>query len=172
MAAGSTYTPITSTTLGSDTATVTLSSIPSTYTDLRLVVSSRADGAYNSNGIDTFAYFNSNQSSIYSYTQVYGTGSVAGSNRGTNQTYSYVGVTSDTNSGGDWPMFTVDIMNYANTSTYKTVLAKALSPTGNVMARVSVWRSTAAISSISFYNELSLNFKAGSTFNLYGILAA
>lgn len=172
MAAGNTYTPIATNTLSSDTLTVTFSSIPQTYTDLYLVVSSRADGAYNSSGIDTFAYYNSDQASNYSYTQIYGTGSTAGSNKGTSRNYAYVGVTSDTNSGNDWPMFTVDIMDYANSTTYKPALAKTIAPTGNVFSRVTVWRSTANISSITLYNELSLNFKAGSTFTLYGITAA
>lgn len=171
MAAGSTYTPIASQTLGSDTATVTFSSIPSTYTDLRIVVSSRCTGAQNSSGMDALAYYNSDQGTNYSQTQMYGNGSTAGSNRNTNITYSYVGITSNA-SANDWPMFTFDIMNYANTSTYKTTLARVNSASYSTSARVTLWRSTAAISSITLYPELSLSFKTGSQFTLYGIAAA
>ena len=171
MAAGSTYTPIASQTLGSDTATVTFSSIPSTYTDLRIVVSSRCTGAQNSSGMDALAYYNSDQGTNYSQTQMYGNGSTATSNRSTNITYSYVGITSNA-SANDWPMFTFDIMNYANTTTYKTTLARVNSASASTSARVTLWRSTAAISSITLYPELSLSFKTGSQFTLYGITAA
>jgi hypothetical protein len=172
MAAGSTYTQISSQTLSSDTATVTFSSIPQTYTDLRLVVSSRVDGGYNSGGMDVYAYYNSDQGSNYSNTQMYGNGSSYGSNRSSNITYSYVGVSSNTSSGSDWPIFATDIMNYTNTSAYKTTLSRLSSPNGNTFERVILWRSTAAISSFTLYPELSLSFKTGSTFSLYGIKAA
>lgn len=172
MAAGSTYTLISSNTLGSDTATVTFSSIPQTYTDLHLVVSSRCTGGNNSPGIDTLAYYNSDQGTNYSYTQMYANGSSSGSNRSTNSTYSYVGVTSNVSAATDWPTFTVDIMDYANTTTNKATLARLSSPLGNIFSRAIAWRSTAAITSITLYNELSLSFKSGSTFTLYGITAA
>jgi hypothetical protein len=171
MAAGSTYTPITSTTLGSDTATVTLSSIPSTYTDLYLVVSSRVSGAQNSSGIDVYAYYNADQGSNYSMTQLYGNGTTAASNRSSNITYAYFGISSN-NTANDWPNFTVDIMNYSNTSVNKTAIARVDAAYQSSSLRGTLWRSTAAISSITLYAELSLNFKAGSTFTLYGIAAA
>lgn len=171
MAAGNTYTPIMSTTLGSDTATVTLSSIPSTYTDLRLIVSSRCTGAQNSSGMDALAYYNADQGSNYSMTQLYGNGSAAAGNRSSAISYAYFGITSNS-STNDNPTFIVDIMNYANTGVYKTAIARPDSPSQSVSLRGVLWRSTAAISSISLYPELSLSFKAGSTFTLYGIAAA
>ena len=171
MAAGSTYTPIATNTLGSDTATVTFSSIPSTYTDLRIVVSSRCTGAQNSSGIDALAYYNSDQAANYSQTQIYGNGTTAGSNRNTGVTYSYVGITSNS-SNNDWPTFSFDIMNYSNTSIYKSTLASSNSANASTSRRVTLWRSTSAITSITLYCELSLSFKAGSTFTLYGIAAA
>ena len=166
----STYEKIATNTLGSDTSTVTFSSIPSTYTDIRIVVSSRCTGAQNSSAMDALAYYNTDQSTNYSQTQMYGNGSSAGSNRSTSITYSYVGVTSNA-SGNDWPMFTFDIMNYSNTTTYKTTLARVNSPASVTFARVTLWRSTAAITSITLYPEASLSFKAGSTFTIYGIKA-
>ena len=56
-------------------------------------------------------------------------------------------------------------MNYSNTTTYKTLLTRANNANNGVNAEVNLWRSTAAITSISI-NSL----KAGTTFNLYGIL--
>jgi hypothetical protein len=173
MPAGVTYSTIATNTLGSDTATVTFSSIPQTYTDLRLVVSSRVTGSNNSPGIDALVYYNSDQGSNYSYTQLYGNGSSLGSNRASNIAFSYLGVSSNATSN-EWPMFTADIMNYSNSTTFKTAISRVDSPAtgGNTFTRGTVWRSTANISSITLYAEASLSFKAGSTFTLYGIAAA
>ena len=64
----------------------------------------------------------------------------------------------------------VHFMNYANTTTYKTVLTRSNNASRAVETLVSTWRSTAAINSIEYY--ASGNFDTGSTFNLYGITAA
>ena len=64
-------------------------------------------------------------------------------------------------------------MNYANTTTYKTVLSRdALNNAsdGAVEAFVGLWRSTSAINTIQIKPD-SGNFNTG-TFSLYGILAA
>ena len=62
-------------------------------------------------------------------------------------------------------------MNYANTTTYKTILGRWGSSANN-QTRISVglWRSTAAIT--SFTITPSLGIAAGSSFTLYGIKAA
>jgi hypothetical protein len=77
MAAGATYFPIATTTLGSSSASVTLSSIPSTYTDLLLVCNLTANTAPLNMGIR----FNSDTSSLYSGTALGGNGSTAASTR-------------------------------------------------------------------------------------------
>ncbi len=166
-----TYESINSYTLGSDTATVSFTSIPQTYTDLHLVVTSRVTGGQNSAGIDALAYYNSDQGNNYSYTQMYANGSTTGSNRGTSLTYSYLGVSSNANTN-EHAIFKADILDYANSTTFKTTIAKPDSPYGNTFARVTLWRSTANITAITLYAELSLSFKADSTFTLYGIKAA
>jgi hypothetical protein len=62
-------------------------------------------------------------------------------------------------------------MNYANTTTYKTTLARTNDALLQARASVGLWRNTSAINSIlvSYYGY---NFDAGSTFTLYGIQAA
>ena len=70
-----TYTPITSNTLTSATASVTFSSISGTYTDLVLVVSAQSA----STNVDLAMRFNSDSGTNYSNTRLYGTGSAAGS---------------------------------------------------------------------------------------------
>jgi hypothetical protein len=158
-----TYEPIATTTLGSAASSVTFSSIPGTYTDL-IVVMNYA----NSTGLaDVYFQFNGDTGSNYSRTQLFGTGSAAGSNRGTNETafngVGYVGTT--------WSQSISHIMNYSNTTTNKTILVRNDGTSNLVMANVGLWRNTSAITSILIGYSTN-NFIAGSTFTLYGIKAA
>ena len=59
-------------------------------------------------------------------------------------------------------------MNYANTTTFKTYLARYNATSTQLSDEVALWRSTAAINSITL-TAVSANFNAGSTFTLYGI---
>ena len=166
MAAGATYTPIATTTLGSAQASVTFSSIPSTYTDLILILKTGEDTTSDGN---TFVQFNSDTSTNYSMTQLFGDGSSASSARNTSQVktgiYTNYGAGANTYGTG-----IAHIMNYANTTTYKTMISRGNNETGTI-ARIHLWRSTSAINSIYMFLN-SGNFKAGSMFTLYGILAA
>jgi len=161
MAAGSTYTPIATTTLGSAQSSVTFSSLGS-YTDIVIVVA-----GYQSIDDNVLMRFNSDTGSNYSSTTIYGSGSAASSFRSTSATGMQLGglFTSD---GGN---ATYHVMNYANSTTYKTVLARANAAASGTQARVGLWRSTAAITSITMLTG-SGNFQTGSTFTLYGIQAA
>jgi hypothetical protein len=62
-------------------------------------------------------------------------------------------------------------MNYSNATTNKTVLSKASNASNNVDAIVALWRSTAAITSITILGN-GQNYGIGSSFSLYGIKAA
>lgn len=158
----STYTPIATTTLGSAASSYTFSSIPSTYTDLVLIVNA-SSGA----GISINCQLNGDTGSNYSYTGLYGNGSSAGSSRASNQTGAYLGYI------GSTQIYNVinHFMNYSNTTTYKTILNRKNQADQYVEADVALWRNTAAINSIKIYPG-SGNFDAGSTFTLYGIKAA
>ena len=160
MAAGATYTPIATTTAGGSSAVITFSSIPSTYTDLIIVcnVLPMTAGGLN-------LTYNNDTSSIYSNTEIYGDGSTAVSARTSGYGYMRVGYTNASN-----PINAiVHIQNYANTSTFKTLLNRWNSSL-YAFATVGLWRSTAAI------NRLDLtavsNIPSGATFTLYGISAA
>ena len=160
----STYTPIATQTLGtSGTAGITFSSIPSTYTDLILIYDITQGTAA---GIG--AQVNGDTGTNYSYTQVYGTGSSALSNKGTSTDYLSIGYTDSTTVRS---IGQVHFMNYSNTTTNKTVISRASS---NFLAgaQVNLWRSTAAINSIKVYIPGPYNLNAGSVFTLYGIKAA
>jgi hypothetical protein len=162
MAAGSTYVPIANQVLTSATASVTFSSIPSTYTDLVLI----ANGGVSTLGSITIQ-LNSDTGTNYSYTRVYGNGSAATSDRFTSQNYLDLGYFP--NSFGNSSI--THFMNYSNTSTYKTTITR-WATTSYTTAEVGLWRNTAAINSIVLYNSSSYNLNAGSTFTLYGIQAA
>lgn len=158
----STYEPIATTTVSSSVANVTFSSIASTYTDLYLVISNYGNATA---GTDIFMRFNSDSGTNYSVTFIYGTGSSALSSRTTNAS----GLRMGYNNNYD-PMLRINIMNYANTTTNKTVLSRD-DAAGNVTeATVGLWRSTAAINAVTILAS-SGNLTAG-TYTLYGIKAA
>jgi hypothetical protein len=161
----STYEPIATTTLGSAASSITFSSIPSTYTDLVIVTSTQRD-ASGSGVVGWLAQFNGDTSTNYSVTAVLGNGSTAFSGRETNQTGIFVLTAQDST----WGNSIINIMNYSNATTNKTVLTRINTTTANVSAYVGLWRNTAAINSITISG--AANIKAGSTFTLYGIKAA
>jgi hypothetical protein len=169
MPAGATYEPLATTTLTSDQATITLSSISSSYTDLRVVI--------NSISADTGTYivyqYNSDTGSNYSTTQLVGNGSAASSPRGSNNTFNRALYQSwqDTNGVA---LCIIDIFSYAG-STNKTSLAVASNDkngSGTVERNVSLWRNTAAINSITFRTDSGGSYKTGTTVTLYGIARA
>ena len=88
MAAGSTYTPIATNTLGSAQASVTFSSISGSYTDLVLIINA---GTSDASEQDCLIRVNGDTGSNYSATYMYGTGSSAASGRNANQTESTAG---------------------------------------------------------------------------------
>lgn len=158
-----TYTPIATSTLSSASSSVTFSSIPSTYTDLVLVL-----GGASETGVGLALRFNGDTSTNYSNTYLGGSGTTAISGRATNAVIGRFGNIGTTNTTA-----TAHIMNYSNTSTYKTTLGRASSVTEYAIAYVSLWRSTSAINSVVVLSDnLSTNFIAGTTFTLYGIQAA
>jgi hypothetical protein len=159
MAAGNTYEAIFTTTLGSAAASVTFSSIPSTYTDLVIIVAG-TDSALAAIGLQ----FNSDTGTNYSRITLSGDGSAASSDTQSSHTSSNIGLVGTVQSN---TIFSV--MNYANTTTYKTTLAKANEPNNLVRAAVGLWRNTSAITSIKL---LANSFQTGTTFSLYGIASA
>jgi hypothetical protein len=163
--AAATYTPIQTQTLGSAAASITFSSIPSTYTDLVLV----CNGGVTSGAWNYIVQVNSSNTG-YSRTSISGSGSAASSVRSTSQTsmilndYGYLDTTFGTN-------VIAHFMNYSNATTYKTVLSRSNNAANGTSATVNLWQNTAAITSMVVASSSS-TFLAGSTFTLYGISSA
>jgi hypothetical protein len=159
----STYTPIATQTLGSAAASVTFSSIPQGYTDL-VVVANRL-----SVGLDNLTMqFNGDTSTNYSFTNMWGNGSTAGSARGSNTATPYLDYYAASEPSFPAPVI-MNIQNYSNSTTYKTTLARGSNAARGVDATVMLWRSTAPITSILLKCYSSTNFTTGSTFSIYGI---
>ena len=160
-----TYEPIATTTLGSAAASITFSSIPATYTDLRLVV---VGIPLNSTGIYSAIRVNSDTGTNYSTTAVSGNGTSAASSQFTSTTSFIRSASGDSSKLALWE---IDLFSYAG-STNKTALGKASSDnngTGQVNYQVGLWRNTAAINAVSIYSLTASNMEIGSTITLYGI---
>ena len=162
MAAGATYTTLAETTLGSAQSSVTFSSISGSYTDLVLVVA-----GVTSSGTEAVAVqCNSDTGSNYSRTVLLGNGTTASSTRASNQTSAGLGVLDSATQGNTIYHF----LNYSNTTTYKTFIARGNVSSEQARAAVGLWRSTSAITSITVL--VGTSFASGTTFSLYGITAA
>lgn len=163
-----TYEPIATTTLGSAAASITFSSIPNTYTDLRLILV----GKNAANAASWRLEYNSDTGTNYSNTFLGGDGSTTESSRNTSLGYFQISAISAPTTS--LCMAAVDIFSYAG-STNKTALvsfANDRNGAGGVAANVGLWRNTSAITSIKWYAANSENFATGTTATLYGILKA
>jgi hypothetical protein len=156
-----TYDPIASITLGAATASVTFSAIPQTYTDLVIVMFSDQTASSASN-----VQFNGDTATNYSLTNLSGDGSTATSTRASSASTPSISASSANDQ-----ITIMNIMNYSNTTTYKTSIIRTNDASSSVGVRVILWRSTAAITSIRLASTSS-TFTSNSTFNLYGIKAA
>jgi hypothetical protein len=166
-----TYEPIATTTV-TNSSSVTLSSIPSTYTDLRLVIVA-------SGGTGSGSYFylrlNGDSNTLYSDTVLVGTGAAAVSYTETSTNkigFSYTSIPSATDMRA---LCEIDIFSYAG-ATYKTLLGgvsnnqNTADIASNVTRVVGVYRSTTAVTSLTILPAYD-NFP-NITVSLYGIKAA
>jgi hypothetical protein len=170
-----TYVPIQTYTLESNQGTVTFSSIPQTYTDLRLVI----DGGFVDNGF-LFGVRVGNgtvdSGTNYSYTNVRGNNTSATSSMKNNMVMGSLCVQGANTLNN---VATADFMNYSNNTTYKTWLSRYGNGTEpGTDAVVNLWRSTSPITSIAVAESGdggsgSFNYGnllSGTTLTLYGIL--
>jgi len=159
-----TYVALRTETVAVATPSVTFSSIPSDYTDLVLVINGLGVASDSLGVTMTFNGVTTNRS----YTRLQGDGSTASSFRSTNDPA--IGVLGNSEGGN----VIAHIMNYSNTTTFKTILTRYNSldaGDGRVGSYVSLWGSTAAITSMVI-GLSSGNYAVGSTFSLYGIAKA
>ena len=161
-----TYEKIATSTLGSDTATITFSSISGSYTDLVLIENGKVSAG---NGSYSRIRFNSDTGSNYSGTYLSGNGTAANTERFSNMTFMVVASLAAVETNFNHNAI-INIQNYSNSTTYKTILARLNNAAAATDAAVGLWRSTSAITSIEYYLN-SGSWATGSTFTLYGIKA-
>lgn len=158
------YFPISTITVGSaGAASVTFSSIPSTYTHLQVRILQKSNSAGDLN-----YRFNSDSSSSYPRHYLAGDGSTTIAGGSGTETQGYIGYNP---SSTYFQASVVDILDYANTNKYKTVRSLVGTDTnggGYVIFSSNSWLSTNAITTISF-NQGSNTFSQFSSFALYGI---
>jgi hypothetical protein len=158
--ATNTYTALATVAASGSTGTISFTSIPATYTDLIIVL----NGAL-STGNNTRMRFNNDTGSNYSMTVLAGDGSSASSYRDSSQTsFSYPGYY-DTAMG----MNVIQVMNYSNTTTYKTFIQRNSKASNQAQAAVGLWRSTFAINQIDIYSASGATWTTATTATIYGI---
>ena len=153
-------------------ASLTFSSIPSTYTHLQVRGIIRTDAG--SNNWDLRIRMNSDSGSNYARHSVRGEGSASGNAEGqASQTYMWL----DRAASGDANIFSgivIDVLDYANTNKYKTMRGLSgndRNGSGIIALSSGLWMSTTAINSLTFTLG-SGNFTQYSTLALYGIKGA
>ena len=143
-------------------SSVTLSSIPSTFTHLQVRCSAKFDSVANAR-----MRFNGDTGSNYSYHTLYGSSGGVNVSSGSSLDGFYLG---GSNNPGYSTSMIIDILDYANANKYKVNRTfygtEANTTTGDIGYRTGAWLSTSAITSITIYG---LTFQQNSSFALYGI---
>jgi len=171
--ANPTMTLISSQTLGGTTASVTFSSIPSTYNDLKLVVSARGSSL---NQVISFQIaFNGDATTNYSYTRLLGNSSTAASTRVSTTALDYGAQMDAANAtASTFGSCEIYIPNYTSTGSKPFIdidVSEQNDATAGNSAIASVahlYRGASGISSITL-TPSSGNFVQYSSFYLYGI---
>jgi len=153
-------------------ASIDFTSIPSTYTDLCLLFSTRSSRSADSDAI--FLRVNNDTGTSHSYRFVRGNGSAVDSNSNSTASFVYVGQgTAGNNTASTFQNGSVYITNYAE-STNKSMSVDSVGE-NNATATFSVldaglWSSSSTITALKLYLEVGPNFVQHSTAYLYGIV--
>lgn len=159
-------------------SSITFSSIPSTYKHLQIRGIMRiTTGTAGTN--DLQIRFNSDSGSNYAYHALMGSGAAAQIGAASTQTIGTAGravIPRNSSGASIYGTIVTDILDYANTSKYKTLRGLGgmdnNSTNGYISLTSSLWQSTSAITSITLTDEGSGTFSQYSTFSLYGIKGA
>lgn len=155
-----TYTALITTTLDSDTGTLTISSIPSSYRDLILVVNCKPTGT---GAKDVGVQFNGDTGANYGRRILTGDGTTAATDTGSS-------LVVQKNDEDDYSIGVMQINDYSATNKHKPVLVRTNDADNLVSMQVGRWKSTSAISSIAMF-YYGANIASGSVISLYGIEA-
>ena len=165
-----TYTLIEAKTLTTSTASVTFSSIPATYTDLKVVISSRTDFSSGPAEANKISFNGNTTNADYTQKRLLGDGATASSQSQTNrEVFFNTGATATADTFANSEIY---IPNYAGANA-KSASIDTVTESNTVTAYAALiailWSGTAAITSIAFVPENATNYVQYSTFYLYGI---
>ena len=173
-----TYTPLVTSTLSSSASTFTVSSIPTTYTDLVIVFTLASSGSSTNfdmrigNGTpDSNANYSTKRLIIATQANGYADG------QANNTTGVFGNVTLDANQTATG---IVHINGYSASHNPKPVLAQTnyqmkgglMSSAGGIVNTIGSWRSSSAVNTIQLHSTSGQLIPAGSIINVYGILGA
>ena len=166
-----TFTKIASSTVGSGgAASITFSSIPSTYTDLQILLSARDTDSANNWYLLTLQLNTDTTNGNYSTRILYGFGSTAGSGTGNRQNTGYV--TSNARTADTFGNLSLYLPNYAgsNNKSFSTdTVTEGNGSTVEILGMYAgLWSNTSAINQIILTLDVG-NFAQYSTATLYGI---
>jgi hypothetical protein len=171
-----TFTKIASVSISSTTATVTFSSIPQTFTDLRFEIG-YSEASPNGDGR---IRFNGDTTSTTDFAGVFRNASTPVEFGGSAFTPSTGGVTiyqnCNTSTGAsrdNCAHNSFDVIDYRNTNKYTTITSRTYTPTNSGWTNLTgaaIWRNTAAITEAAVTANGS--WGAGTIITLYGILRA
>jgi hypothetical protein len=171
---GSSFDSIATQTVGSNVATVSFTSIPSTYKHLQIRFIGRDSDTGTSFDYTTLQYNSDSSSSNYTYHVLSGNGSAANGSGGGTGIVNYIVAGYLVAGGATASVFgagIIDILDYANTSKYKTTRTLSgwdKNGAGNVALSSGVWLNTSAISSIVIGSQVG-NLVPYTQFALYGV---
>lgn len=166
---------IATSTVGSGgTTTITFSSIPSTFQHLQIRSIQKATNTYNQ-GLSTRIRLGNGSADTgnnYSWHGLGGNGtSVAANNLGTTTNFiNMTGTAGDSTGGQLFGGLVIDILDYANSSKYKTVRALGgvdMNGSGSIYLSSGLWMNSAVVDTIALTTEG--NFSQYTHFALYGI---
>jgi len=154
-------------------ASVTFSSIPSTYKHLQIRYIGQLITGF-TGGDNSRVTVNGDTGANYSFHQLYGNGSstyASGGSSSNNMLIAYLGGNGSTSK---YAAGVVDILDYTSTNKYKTIRVLSGVDTngsdGIIFLSSGLWQSTSAVTSVTFeYNGGTNNINQYSQFALYGV---
>lgn len=162
-----TYTPIASTILTTDTKSVTFSSIPATYTDLLIRFSAKTTTSFTSQV--EYALNTVNTSLRRISLEQYGNTASANARTDDNSAIFFPGPSFLADTFNSAEIYFSNYNSSANKNFYSFSVFSTNGTTGFVGICANLRTNTAALTEIKLTDE-NYNFKAGSSFHLYGIL--
>jgi hypothetical protein len=161
---------IAKTTLGSAAANIEFTSIPGTYTDLLVVLSTRSSRASTNDNIKV-RFNGASTDSNFTWRNLYGDGTTAIS--GTGSSFGFVSdCNAANNTSNTFTSVEVYIPNYAGSTNKSFSVTQAHEQNGTTAytgVNAGLWSQTSAITSMNFLLTTGPNFVTNSSAFLYGI---